>query len=110
MNMFRNFNLYPFSSTGPMMRPQHSMYMQHPGHGGQQRMPYGPVGMGQRPPNVQVNPDGMPMSSQQEWRQMLMSQQQSMNFNGGSGVAGGGIPGGMRPGFNPNHQGSKKKL
>lgn len=78
------------------MRPQHSMYIQHPGHGGPpQRLSYGPP-MGQRPPNVQVNPEGMPMGSQQEWRQMLMSQQQSMSFNSN----------GMRPGFNPNHQGN----
>ena len=78
------------------MRAQHSMYMQHPSHGGPQRMsaaPYGPS-MGQRPPNVQVGPEGMPMGSQ-EWRHIIMSQQQSMNFNGG----------GMRPNFNPNHQG-----
>lgn len=47
-------------------------------------------GMGpQRPPNVQVNPDGMPMGSQQEWRHMMMSQQQSMTFNVQSG--GGGV-------------------
>lgn len=78
-----------------MMRPQHSMYMQHPGHGGGQRMsgPFGPGG--QRPPNVQVGPEGpMPMGSQQEWRHLLMSQQQNMSFSGN----------GMRPGFNPNHQ------
>lgn len=104
------------------------MYMQqqqHPGGVGgvPQRMPYvgggggnvGPIGMGvgggQRPPNVQVNPDGMPIGSQQEWRQMMMSQQQNMNFNGGNGGGiGGGAPGGMagvgmRPGFNPGHQG-----
>lgn len=99
------------------------MYMQqqqqHPGGvGGPQRMPYvgggGGIGMGvggQRPPNVQVNPDGIPLGSQQEWRQMMMSQQQNMNFNGGNGVGGGGgAPGGMagagmRPGFNPGHQG-----
>lgn len=108
---------------------QHSMYMQqqqqHPGGaGGPQRMPYGgggggnagpisgPVGMsgGQRPPNVQVNPDGMPIGSQQEWRQMMMSQQQTINFNNNSNSSGNGPPGGMagigmRPGFNQNHQG-----
>lgn len=77
------------------MRPQHSMYMQHPAHQGGQRMggPFGPGG-GQRPPNVQVGPEGMPMGSQQEWRHLLMTQQQNMSYNGN----------GMRPGFNPNHQ------
>lgn len=79
------------------MRPQHPMYMQHPGHGVPQRLggAYGSSVGGQRPPNVQVGPEGMPMGSQQEWRHMLMSQQQNMSFNGGP----------MRPGFNPNHQG-----
>lgn len=73
------------------MRPQHSMYMQHPNHGGPRTM--GPYG--QRPPNVQVGPEGMPMGSQQEWRHIFMSQQQNMNFNSA----------GMRSNFNPNHQG-----
>lgn len=83
------------------MRPQHSMYMQHPSHGVPQRMgvPYGPPMGGQRPPNVQVGPEGMPMGSQQEWRHILMSQQQNINFNSG----------GMRPGFNSNHQGKHFK-
>ncbi|GAB0090178.1 Neurogenic protein mastermind [Sergentomyia squamirostris] len=78
--------------SGPMMRPQHSMYMQHPNHAGPRAIggPYG-----QRPPNVQVGPEGMPMGSQQEWRHIFMSQQQNMNFNSA----------GMRTNFNPNHQG-----
>lgn len=78
-----------------MTRPQHSMYMQHSNHNNPQRLnaPYGP-NMGQRTPNVQVGPEGMPMGAQ-EWRHLVMTQQQSMNFN--SGV--------MRPNFNPNHQG-----
>ena len=82
------------------MRPPHSMYMQHPSHVGPgQRLngPYVGPGMGQSPPNVQVNPEGIPMGSQQEWRHMVM-QQQSMNFNGN--------PGQIRPGFNPNGQGT----
>lgn len=86
------------SIQGPMMRAPHmQQYMQHSGHGGAQRMnaPYGSGSMGgQRPPNVQIGPDGMPMNAQ-EWRQLVMSQQQTMNFNGGN----------VRPGFNPNHQG-----
>jgi mastermind len=82
------------------MRPQHAMYMQHPSHGG----PRGAMGYGgaQRPPNVQVGPEGMPMGSQQEWRHLLMQQQQSMNFGGG---AGGVSNAQMRPSFNSNHQG-----
>lgn len=76
-------------------------YMQHSGHVGPggQRMnaPYGPGNMpnaGQRPPNVQVGPDGMPMN--QEWRQFVISQQQNISFNGNN----------IRPGFNTNHQGT----
>lgn len=90
--------------SGPMMRPQHSMYLQHSaggGMGGPRSMgSYGAMGgMGpQRPPNVQVNPDGMPMGSQQEWRHMMMSQQQSMTFNvqsgGGVHMRQGGFNGG----------------
>lgn len=95
-----------------MMRPQHSMYLQHSaagGHAGGPRSamsasgPYGggPMGGPQRPPNVQVTPEGMPIGSQQEWRHMLMSQQQSMSFNSQSTGAS------MRQsGFNPAaHQG-----
>lgn len=81
--------------TGPVIRQQLPMYMQHnPTHSVPQRMstPFGP-GMAQRPPNVQVGPEGMPMGSQ-EWRHMVMSQQQNLNYNNNSG---------MRPGF--NHQG-----
>lgn len=84
------------------MRAQHMQYMQHPSHGGPQRMstPYGPGGMGgQRPPNVQVGPEGMPMGSP-DWRQFAMTQQQSISFNGA----------GMRPGFNSNHQGNTSIL
>lgn len=59
----------------------------------------GYAGGGQRPPNVQVGPEGMPMSSQanQEWRQLLMQQQQNMSFNNSGGN--------MRP--NNFNQGSK---
>lgn len=74
-----------------MMRPQHSMYMQH---GNPQRMAQYGQNIGQRPANMQVTPDGMPMNS--DWRHTIMSQQQNMTFNSN---------GGMRPGFNPNHQG-----
>ncbi|XP_055694053.1 neurogenic protein mastermind isoform X2 [Lutzomyia longipalpis] len=87
----RRMSQQPIPPSGPMMRPQHSMYMQHPNHGGPRTM--GPYG--QRPPNVQVGPEGMPMGSQQEWRHIFMSQQQNMNFNST----------GMRTNFNPNHQG-----
>ncbi|XP_059608449.1 neurogenic protein mastermind isoform X2 [Phlebotomus argentipes] len=87
----RRMSQQPIPPSGPMMRPQHSMYMQHPNHGGPRAMaPYG-----QRPPNVQVGPEGMPMGSQQEWRHIFMSQQQNMNFNSS----------GMRSNFTPNHQG-----
>lgn len=85
-----------------MMRPQHSMYMQHSGAGGpRSNLPYGgPMGPGgpqHRPPNVQVSSDGMPIGSQQEWRQMMMSQQQQqMGF--GPGGAGGPPGGPMRQG------------
>lgn len=76
---------------GPMMRPQHSMYMQHSAGGPRSAMGAygGPMGPGgpQRPPNVQVAPDGMPMGSQQEWRHMMMQQQQ-MGFSGGPGPGG----------------------
>ncbi|XP_055706322.1 neurogenic protein mastermind isoform X2 [Phlebotomus papatasi] len=87
----RRMSQQPIPPSGPMMRPQHSMYMQHPNHGGPRTM--GPYG--QRPPNVQVGPEGMPMGSQQEWRHIFMSQQQNMNFNSA----------GMRSNFNPSHQG-----
>ena len=78
------------------MRPQHSMYMQHSGggHPGGPRNAMGAGGPGpyggpmggsingpQRPPNVQVNPEGMPSGSQQEWRHMML-QQQNMSFGG----------------------------
>lgn len=78
------------------------MQYMHSGHAGAQRMnaPYGAGGMGgQRPPNVQVGPEGMPMGPQ-EWRQYSMSQQQNMNFSGGN----------VRPGFNINHQGKYHKI
>lgn len=86
------------------MRPQHGMYMHHSSMGGGRSMnaQYGSMGGGggvsgagmamQRPPNVQVGPEGMPMASQQEWRHMMMTQQQSMSFSGPGGS-------GMRPGF-----------
>lgn len=78
------------------MRPQQSMYMQSPGHGGPRSMNSYVGGMGpQRPPNVQVGPEGMSMGSQQEWRNMMMPQHQNMNF----------ASNGMRPSFNSNHQG-----
>lgn len=70
------------------MRPQHAMYMQHSG-AGSSRSTIGafnaPMGTQQRPPNVQVTADGMPMGSQQEWRHMMMSQQQQMAFGVGPG-------------------------
>lgn len=64
-----------------MMRSQHPMYMQ------QRSMNVAASGYagGQRPPNVQVGPEGMPMSSNQEWRQLLMQQQQNMSFNSSGG-------------------------
>lgn len=65
------------------MRGQHPMYMQ------QRSMNVAASGYtgGQRPPNVQVGPEGMPMGSQanQEWRQLLMQQQQNMSFNNSGG-------------------------
>jgi len=77
------------------------MYMQqHGGAGGGPRsgmgVPYGggaggPMGgpqQQQRPPNVQVTPDGMPMGSQQEWRHMMMTQQQTQMGFGGPGPGG----------------------
>jgi hypothetical protein len=63
---------------------------------------YGPNSMNQtnpqRPPNMQVAPDGMTIQ-QQEWRHLMMTQQQQNmnfggntmnrnNFNGGTGVQG----------------------
>lgn len=74
------------------------MYMHHSGMGVGRGM-NGQYGMGggmgpQRPPNVQVGPEGLPMTaSQQEWRHMVMNQHQNMSFSGPGG-------GGMRPGFN----------
>lgn len=53
----------------------------------------------QRPPNVQVGPEGM-MGSQQEWRQLLIQQQQSMTFSNNS------VGGGMRPMNQSGHQGN----
>lgn len=77
-----------------MMRGNNPMFMQHnprqmnPGF--------------QRPPNMaSVTPDSMPMTAQQEWRQvMLQQQQQNMGFNTGPGS------GNMRQNFN-NPQGMK---
>lgn len=98
------------------MRPQHSMFMQHSaaGHVGGPRnalgagVPFGasgPMGGPQRPPNVQVNPEGMPIGSQQEWRHIMMSQQQNMSFNS----QGGGGPQMRQNAFNAGaHQGKSK--
>lgn len=81
-----------------------TQYMQHSGHGGAggQRMnaPYGPNNMSnasQRPPNVQVGSDGMPINPH-EWRQFVIPQQQ--NFNSGN----------IRPGFNTNQQGTQSRI
>lgn len=85
-----------------MMRGHNpAMFMQHGGAGGPRQMGQS-AGFGpQRPPNVQVGPEGMPMGSSQEWRQLIMQQQQSMNFTGNTSG------GGMRPGFNQGgHQGN----
>lgn len=62
--------------SGPVMRGHNpSMFMQH---GGPRQMNAGTF---QRPPNMQVVPDAMTMGTQQEWRQVMMQQQQSMSFN-----------------------------
>ncbi|XP_049317274.1 neurogenic protein mastermind isoform X3 [Bactrocera dorsalis] len=84
----RRMTQQPIPPSGPMMRPQHAMYMQHSAVAGSRSSMgvfNGPMGTQQRPPNVQVTPDGMPMGSQQEWRHMMMSQQQQMSFGGGPG-------------------------
>ncbi|CAD7088880.1 unnamed protein product [Hermetia illucens] len=109
----RRMSQQPIPPSGPMMRPQHSMFMQHSaaGHVGGPRnalgagVPFGasgPMGGPQRPPNVQVNPEGMPIGSQQEWRHIMMSQQQNMSFNS----QGGGGPQMRQNAFNAGaHQG-----
>lgn len=82
------------------MRNQHPMYMQQ--HAGTRTMNVvgGNYSTGsQRPPNVQVVPESMPMGSQQEWRQLLMQQQQSMSFNSSGGN--------MRPNFNQGSEFTK---
>ncbi|XP_011184641.2 neurogenic protein mastermind isoform X2 [Zeugodacus cucurbitae] len=84
----RRMTQQPIPPSGPMMRPQHAMYMQHSGVGGSRSTMgtfSGPMGTQQRPPNVQVTPDGLPMGSQQEWRHMMISQQQHINFGAGPG-------------------------
>lgn len=61
----------------------------------------------QRPPNMGPvpTPDSMPMTAQQEWRQVMLQQQQqqTMGFNTGPGV------GNMRQNFN-NPQGKQPSL
>ncbi|KAK6637543.1 hypothetical protein RUM44_007965 [Polyplax serrata] len=70
-------------SAGPMMRPQHTtggtVFMGGPTMTRNMAPGYLPR---QRPPNVSVGPDGMPMSNRSgvEWRHILMSQQQNMGF------------------------------
>ncbi|XP_063697315.1 neurogenic protein mastermind [Culicoides brevitarsis] len=92
----RRMSQQPIPPSGPMMRGQHPMYMQ------QRSMNVAASGYAgaQRPPNVQVGPEGMPMSSQanQEWRQLLMQQQQNMSFNNSGGN--------MRPNPNTFNQGN----
>lgn len=68
---------------GPMMRAHNPMFMQH---GGPRQM--GAPGF-QRAQNMVV-PE-MSMGSQQEWRQVMIQQQQSMSFNSSQGN--------IRPGF-----------
>lgn len=66
-----------------MMRPQHTtggtVFMGGPTMTRNMAPGYLPR---QRPPNVSVGPDGMPMSNRSgvEWRHILMSQQQNMGF------------------------------
>lgn len=70
-------------------QPQHNaMYMQHQVGPRGMGVGYGPTSMNQanpqRPPNVQVGPDGMSIQ-QQEWRHLMMTQQQqNMSFSGNS--------------------------
>uniref|UniRef100_A0A336LQF4 CSON000975 protein n=1 Tax=Culicoides sonorensis TaxID=179676 RepID=A0A336LQF4_CULSO len=79
----RRMNQQPIPPSGPMMRSQHPMYMQQRS----MNVSAGGYAGGQRPPNVQVGQEGMPMGAQanQEWRQLLMQQQQNMSFNNNAG-------------------------
>lgn len=72
--------------SGPMMRP-HNMYMMQ-----QQHIPRGMYPRQQAPMQA-ATPDSMPQHGSAEWRHLLMTQQQSANFNPQ-----------MRPGF--QHQGT----
>lgn len=83
--MYRVVILIFYTQAGPMMRPQHAaggtVFMGNP----TMARNLAPAGYmpRQRPPNVSVGPDGMPMSNRggAEWRHILMSQQQNMGFS-----------------------------
>jgi len=107
--------------SGPMMRAQGPMmgaggYQQPPQMVMGARSPYN-VARHQRPPNVSVGPEGLNIggrgvptagpANNQEWRHMMMSQQQSMSFNPGMHPQQQQPPQ-MRPNFNP--QQGKLKL
>jgi len=102
--------------SGPMMRAQGPMmgaggYQQAPQMVMGARSPYN-VARHQRPPNVSVGPEGLNIGSRvaagvptgggghnQEWRHMMMSQQQSMSYPGGMHPQQQQPQ--MRPNFNP---------
>lgn len=75
----------PMPPSGPMMRPQHTsvgtVYMGNPGMN--RGLAPGNYVARQRPPNVQVGPEGLPMSNRggAEWRHIVMSQQQNVGFS-----------------------------
>lgn len=74
----RQLSHKPMPPSGPMIRQQqHALYMQN--NMGPRAMGYGQNNINTlQTPNVQVQ--GQPVH-QQEWRQMVMSQQQNINYN-----------------------------